>query len=369
MQTLSLVKVLTTSSNMVEVLCYFEYDSLIVNKFQDAGSKVRLLNLNRTLGFWALFKTLRKEIKANMPDVVHVQYLAPGALPIFAAKLAGVSNVFATIHQPYTEDHGRLAKILLRTAAKFTSAFISVSMNAEKSWFGSFNLFEEKKLSNISKNHFTIHNSIDLERINGIGSNLNRKELKNKLSIPNGIPIIGAVSRLRHEKGIDILVDAFSLLIRYCNEAYLVIVGSGPDEIMLRRRVRDFGLKSRVTFYGEAEWEMAMKLIAVMDIIVVPSRFEGFGLTAAEAMAEGRPVVASDTTGLKELVIDGETGILFPVGDISALMNALQKLISNLDLSHQLGIAGQKRVSEFFNSKIFERKINALYNHYLHKDK
>jgi glycosyltransferase involved in cell wall biosynthesis len=354
---------------MVEVLCYFEYKSLIVEKFQDTGAEVRLLDLNRGIGFRTLIRTLRNEIRAIMPDVVHVQYLAPGALPIIAARLAGVSNIIATVHQPYTKGHGRLAKLILRTAAKFTGQFISVSMNVEESWFGSSNLFEEYKRSNVYKKHFTIYNSIDLERIKGIGRNLNHKVLKSALLIPVGIPVIGAISRLRHEKGIDILIDAFNLLIRESSEAHLFIVGSGPDDKMLRKRVHDLGLNSRVTFYGEADWEMAMKLIFVMDIVVVPSRFEGFGLTAGESMAAGRPVVASDTTGLKELVIDGETGILFPVNDISALFHSLHKLIGNNDLRKQLCIAGQKRIKDYFDSVIFERKINTLYSNYLPKSK
>ena len=91
---------------------------------------------------------------------------------------------------------------------------------------------------------------------------------------------------------------------------------AGPDEKKLKDTVQTYGLISSVTFYGEAEWERAMQLMSLMDIVVVPSRFEGFGLTAAEAMAMGKPVVASDTSGLKEVVINDETGILFPVDEV-----------------------------------------------------
>ena len=127
--------------------------------------------------------------------------------------------------------------------------------------------------------------------------------LKCELAIPAGIPVIGAVSRLRHEKGIDLLLEAFTFLIRSGEKAHLLLVGSGPDEKKLKDTIQTYELNSSVTFYGEAEWERAMQLMAIMDIVVVPSRFEGFGLTAAEAMAAGKPVIASDTSGLKEVVI------------------------------------------------------------------
>ena len=78
----------------------------MVEEFQTTGADVILLDMNRNSGSWAVIKRLRKEIRQINPDVVHVQYMAPGALPIIAARLAGVKRVFATVHQPYTNSHG-----------------------------------------------------------------------------------------------------------------------------------------------------------------------------------------------------------------------------------------------------------------------
>ena len=72
-----------------------------------------------------------------------------------------------------------------------------------------------------------------------------------------------------------------------------------------------YKMNDKVTFFGEANWVTAMQQMALMDVVVVPSRFEGFGLTAAEAMAMGKPVVASNVFGLKEVITDNKTGILF----------------------------------------------------------
>lgn len=369
-QTINLLNALRSLGHHVYVLCYFEYENLIVDEIRRTGVTVKLLDLKRGINFIALIYTLRKEIRAINPDVVHVQYMAPGALPIIAARLAGVKTVYATVHQPYTKSHGRLAKIMLRASSLLATKFIAVSQNAEKSWFGSSYLFDEINFPRRNPLHFTIHNAVDTAMIKTIINGIDTNELKKKLSIPAGATVIGAVSRIRQEKGIDILVEAFTRLNLEATEVHLLLVGTGPDENLLKKRVLDSGVGSSVTFYGEAEWEKAIQIMAIMDIVVVPSRFEGFGLTAAEAMAAGKPVVASDTTGLKEIILNNEAGILFPVNDISALMLALQKLISNPVLSHCLGSAGQKRVSENFSLEIFERKIKALYcNYFLSPDR
>jgi len=301
-------------------------------------------------------------IREISPNVLHVQYMAPGALAVVAGRLAGLRTIFATVHQPFTISHGWLAKLILRTISLLTTKFIAVSQSAEKSWFGTSNMLDETLQLNRQPHHFTIHNSVDAVRIKRTTEAINVKELKASLSISEDVLVIGAISRIRHEKGIDFLVETFNLLVMEGAEAHLLLVGSGPDGEKIREKVFNFKLGPKVTFYGEAEWEKAIQLLTVMDIVVVPSRFEGFGLTAAEAMAAGKPVVASETSGLKEVVANGETGILFPVDDSSALLKALQKLIKDPDLRKDLGAAGRKRVSETFSLEIFTRKINALYS-------
>lgn len=351
------------AGHAVEIICYFEHEAPIVAEFQKAGATIRLLNMDRKSGFLRFVLRLRKEIRIVKPDIVHVQYMAPGALPIVAARLAGVRTIFATVHQPYTKSHGRLAKLFLKTASLLTTRFIAVSQNAEKSWFGTCSLFDESKPLKLQPRHFTIHNAIDIGRINKSVSEVSVTDLKSQLAIPAGIPVIGAVSRLRQEKGIDILLEAFTLLIRSGEKAHLLLVGSGPDEKKLKDIVQADELNSSVTFYGEAEWERAMQLMSLLDIVVIPSRFEGFGLTAAEAMAAGKPVVASDTSGLKEVVINDETGILFPVDEAQALKIALERLIREPNLRERLGNAGRERVISNFSLELFSKKIKALYSY------
>jgi L-malate glycosyltransferase len=361
MQTLMLSNVLQSCSHAVEVVCYFEHEPSMVKEFQDSGACVRLLDLNRNSGTLALIRRLKKKIKHINPDVAHVQYMAPGTLPIIAARLAGVKSVFATVHQPHTRSHGWMAKLILRAASVLTTKFIAVSQNAEKSWFGTSSLFDETRDVRLQPHHFTIHNAIDTDRINKIVSEVNVTSLKIELAIPAAIPVIGAVSRLRQEKSIDILLEAFNLVIKSGQKAHLLLVGSGPDEKKLKDTAQSYELSSYITFYGEAKWEIAMQLMFLMDIVVVPSRFEGFGLTAAEAMAMGKPVVASETSGLKEVVINDETGLTFKVDDICELSDKIRLLLSKAEISVTYGRRGLRRIESLFSMDLFKSKIEKLY--------
>lgn len=362
MQTLSLVKVLRSYGLAVLIVCYFEHSDLMVIEFRNAGAVVKLLNLRRSVGPLKIISILYKKIRSAKTDIIHVQYMTPGALPIIAARLAGVKTVFATAHQPYTMLHGRLAKLILRSVSLLTDKFIAVSQNAEKSWFGTSHLFDENQPANLQLHHFTIYNSVDTDKIQNITEATDSQLLKNELQIPEGVPLIGAVSRLSHEKGIDLLIEAFSLLAKKDNNAHLLIVGSGTDEGKMKDQAVSLEISDRITFYGYAEWETAMKLISIMDIVVVPSRFEGFGLIATEAMAAGKPVVASDNFGLKEVVVDRETGLSFKSENIYDLKEKLKILLNDPVLCSQYGAAGQERVRRLFDTSVFQKRIASLYN-------
>ncbi len=364
MQTLSLVKVLQSFGYMVFLICYFEHEESMVFEFQNSGAKVILLDWNRKTGSFKFILRLRKEIRSIRPDVVHVQYMAPGALPIISARLAGVKTVFATVHQPYTKSHGRFAKLILRITSSITTRFLTVSQNVEKSWFGSSSLFDENKPLKSQCQHFTIYNSIDTEKIQRIVKRTDVESLKKEIGIPSKSLLIGAVSRLRYEKGIDLLIEAFKMLIAYSIDLNLLIVGSGQDEENLKNKAYSSDISDKVIFYGEMDWDKAMQLISIMDIVVVPSRFEGFGLSAAEAMAAGKPVIASESYGLKEVVINNETGLTFHVNNSEHLANKLKLLISNRELCRQYGNAGLKRVKTIFDIEVFQKKIGFLYGFY-----
>ena len=147
-------------------------------------------------------------------------------------------------------------------------------------------------------------------------------------------PHVLYVGRLSPEKGILDLLEA-------ADGMPLVVVGDGP----LREQV-----PQALGFVPNAELAPYFERAAV---VAVPSRREGYGVVCAEAMAHGRPVVAGDVGGLRDLVVDEETGLLVPPGDVGALRDALRRLLADQDLQRRFGNAGRARIAEHFTWQRF----------------
>lgn len=359
-QTLHLLRALTGAGYSVTVCCYYEYDVTMVAQFEEAGAKVFLMKYERTEGLWHLAKGLLKIFKERKPDVVHVQYIAPGLVPIFAARLAGIKTIFATVHQPGS-PYGLKAKLLLRTAARVCTAFFCNSLAVEKSWFGDSKIFDPADMK-AKRKHFTIYNAVDVDKIRQITSKCDKEQMREKLQI-TGKKVIGFVGRLRHEKGLDILLDALQHVIKVHPDTLLLVIGKGPDRESLKLIADSLKLQKHIIWLGQKSPEEVYQLYSIMDVVAVPSLFEGFGLVAAEAMAAGLPVVATKVEGLTEVIEDGVTGILVPPGNSQALAKAITELLVNQDRALQMGQKGLQRVQEHFSIEKFKESILAAYRH------
>lgn len=358
-QTLHLVRVLAGAGCQVTVCCYHEYDERVAEWFRMAGAEVALLGMDRQDGLVALLSRLRRFFRQSRPDVVHVQYLAPGFFPIIAARLAGVPTVFATVHQP-GRTYGVKEKLLLRTAARLCTAFFCNSLAVEKSWFGDSALLDPVRLR--ERRHWTIYNAIDAERIALLADGADSTYLRASLGIGDR-PTVGVVGRLRREKGQEVLIDAMTEVVKRVPEVLLLLVGDGPDRESLEEKSRRLGIVDNVLFLGQREPEEVYRLYSIMDLVAVPSLFEGFGLAAAEAMAAGKAVVASGVDGLAEVVADKVTGILIPPGDAVALAEGICTLIRDEAATRIMKTRGRAR-AKFFSLEQFGNAILQIYKEY-----
>ncbi len=361
-QTLHLIKALMSLDQEVTVVVYFEVAEEMVLLFEKEGAIVNCLQLRRDISPLSLIIQLKKVFKAIKPNVVHVQYMAPGALPIFAAKLAGVSRIIATVHQPYTKSHGWSAKWILRIAAQFCNPFLSVSQCAASSWFGRATLIDIQEPISHQPNQLTLYNSIDVDRLQTIATQYQFRKDLNSLEIHPETYLIGAVSRMRIEKGIDLLIEAFAQLIHKTERNFrLLLVGDGPDRNDLEALAVKLSCKEKIVFYGVAEWEEAMQLMARMDLVVVPSRFEGFGLSAAEAMAMGKLLICSNAFGLTELVNHEQEGLLFQNGDANDLFLKLENVVQDPIKAKTISKNAFDKAKQNFDYPLFFNRVKTLY--------
>ena len=355
MQTFTLARALVDLGHSVSILCYFETDDAVVEEFRSAGAVVRALGWPRGVSAYGFIRSLRKEIRSADPDVAHVQYMAPGLLPILAARLARVPRVVATVHQPGS-PYGPPARFFLRFGARLCDAFTCVSQAAERSWFGDAMELEAACPGKLNgRRHFTIPNGVDIARLDAL------------CGVDPGVPnvisggkVVGSVSRLSREKGIDVLLHAFVLVRKALPESHLLLVGDGNEWKDLQILADNLGIGADITWTGRLPWGEAMKRLALADVVAIPSRFEGFGLCAAEAMALGKPVVASRVGGLEEVVLDGETGMLVPPGNIRVLAEALITALGDETLRESMGRAGRCRALAQYDFPIFRERCRVL---------
>lgn len=356
-QTLQQVRVLVDAGYRVTACCFFQYADVMCAEMEKTGAQVVLLGADRSAGLWSLLRRLVAFFRQERPDIVHVQYMAPGFIPVLAARLAGVRTVFATVHQP-GRPYGRKSKFLLRTAARLCTAFFCNSRAVEESWFGDSALIDPSKLA--TRHHWTIYNAVDIDKIAVMANAVDVPALRNQFGLGAG-PVIGCVGRLRNEKGQALLLEAFAELVKLYSEVRLLMVGDGPDCGLLEMVARSLGIAEKVIWLGARPSNEVFRLYGIMDILAVPSQFEGFGLTAAEAMAVGLPVVASHIDGLAEVVADKETGLLVSPGDSAAMATALDRLLNEPETAHAMGRSGLERVQRMFSLQRYADATLAAY--------
>jgi len=361
LQTLNLVRVLLSAAYQVTVCCYHEYDQDMVSQVEATGARVSLMGLDRSDGIVSLVGKLKTVFRELNPDIVHVQYVAPGFLPILVARLAGVKTIFGTVHQP-GRTYGWKAKVLLRSAAKLCTAFFCVSESTEKSWFGESEVFDPDK-GNKRRSHFTIYNAVDIKTVEDSIAKVDPDELRKSIGV-EGSKAIGIVARLRREKGHAFLFGAMSEVIKKVPDAVLLVVGDGPDREKLKGQAENIGIADNVIWLGQKNPEDVYKLYSIMDVVAVPSVFEGFGLSAAEAMAAGVPLVGTRVDGLTEIIEDGVSGYLVAAGDTKSLAQCLMNLLSEPEKAKAMGQKGQEIVKERFSMERFDKSIRSLYERY-----
>lgn len=175
----------------------------------------------------------------------------------------------------------------------------------------------------------------------------------------NSLPVIGTAAVLEERKGHRFLFEAAAELKRQGHRIKYLIAGDGTEKEKLQRLVRTLGLQDEVAFLGFVADVPAF--LGSIDIFVLPSLFEGLGVAVLEAMAAAKPVVASGAGGLRELIVDGVTGLLSPPGDATALARALLQLVSQPERMRQMGASGRERVEKYFTMEKMAESNESYY--------
>jgi len=185
-----------------------------------------------------------------------------------------------------------------------------------------------------------------------------RKKIRNKFGI-NKKPTILFVGRLEERKGLSFLLQAFKRVLTNI-DANLVVVGSGNQK-PYKQFAYSLGIMNKVIFTGYVDELTLRKLYSICNVYVSSSKLEGFGLTITEAMAAGKPVVATKVGGVPEIITNEENGILVKVNDLNGLVSGICRYLKDKELSENVGKRNAKYVKEKFNWEKSAKKVERVY--------
>lgn len=353
-QTYSLIEALIAANYHPIVACYFEYSPSMVERYRATGATVELMNKDgkRTIGVWTTLKHLwngfRRIIKKHSPQIAHVQYMAPGAMPIVVLRALGMKHIISTAHT--SADIYPSLKQIHWLSQYILTAFQCITLKAETSFFGNCNLFSESMHLRGHGNHFTIYNNLP-------------SYITPATNPRKGSPqTIGVVSRLEKIKGMDLVIPAFAHIYRSHPEMRLLVVGDGSLRELMEQQIGEYKIPdSAVIFTGQQSQEFLQDYYDKIDILLMPSRSEGFGLTAIEGMARGCVPVVADTGGLPEVIEDGISGRLHKSGNWESIVPVLEELIIS---SEQFRLYSSEALNRamIFSSERYKMLISSLYN-------
>jgi glycosyltransferase involved in cell wall biosynthesis len=331
-------------------LVYFdEVDPAMQNTFQGAGIAVHRLGLVRG-GALRLGWRVARALRGRRYDLIWVQYMTPTLVPLLVARFFS-RRLVAAVHvaaSHYTASGLRRLRWLARW---WCARFVCVSQTVALGIFG-----ERGDCGVPAGRIAVIPNALNATEADGAHA----YNWRQRFGLADDCILIGFVGRLVRAKGADILLRALALIDHDAWRLRVVLVGEGEEHHALEALVQELDLGDTVLFAGRMPCEQIFSAMKGFDVVVMPSRSEGFGLSALEAMACGLPLVASRVDALPEVVLEGETGLLFEPENPADLARKLTDVLEDTQLRKRLGQAAIAHVRRLYDRPAYQVRVAEL---------
>jgi glycosyltransferase involved in cell wall biosynthesis len=305
---------------------------------------------------FSLIPRLTKVIKKNKIDIVHGQGARAEFYARLANRLAHNSKYVSTIAMPVEGfDVSLLRKkiysFLDRFSEKFVDQFLVVSDVLKNSMINVHGVPKEKIVR--------IYNGIEIKCYPPEVEIRSRKKIRSEFDVDEETIFIGSVGRLVWQKGFEYLIRAIPQILREFTRAKFLIVGEGPLHHELKALAGRLKTEEHVAFTGFRS--DVKEILSAIDILVIPSLLEGFPMITLEGMAMAKPIIATAIDGIREQIIDGESGILLPSKDPNAIGEAILKLNKDEKIAKNLGLKARRRVEEQFKVEKMVAETERVY--------
>lgn len=329
--------------DMIDLAHSHGLDPVVISTLRNsAGPVADLLSLFR------LYRLFRRE----RPAIVDLHLFKARLLGGIAARLAGVPVVIETLHGTQFAGYYRpLASWALlwieRILGRLVDAVVVVSDEVAQEVI-------RRKLASPRKLH-VVQLGLELDRF----MQARPGRLHRELGLPEALPLVGLVGRLVPIKGVSHFVAGAARVALDVPQARFIVIGDGPERDALDRQGRQAGLGDRLFFLG---WRRDMEQVYPdLDVVVLSSLNEGTPVSIIEAMAAGRPVVATRVGGVPDVIEDGVTGLLVPPEDPEAIATAVVRLLRAPDQRRRIGMTAQASAVRRFTATRMVRDMDTLY--------
>lgn len=326
-----------------------ERDRIILDELEGLGCVCEMIRSHNPFLDLLMVARIRDFIRQHGIDLVHSHGYKMDVLGLVAAKASG-KPVIGTFHEPVgiiLPVKSGFYRLLDFICLRFFDGVVTVSRSAAE--YLAVKGIAGKKIR-------VIHPGIDL---NEIKTAREQASVKKELMLPEDSVVVGVAGRLHYQKGHSAFIEAAAKLSLEFPGLRFLVVGEGELEGELEDMAKKLGLGDKITFAGYVN--DVKRFMDAMDVFVLPSLWENLPASLLEAMALGKPVVATNVGGVSEAVVDGASGILVPPGDPEALAAAVSKLVSDKNLAREMGSSARRAIKEKFSLDSAVREYEEAY--------
>lgn len=338
----------------------------LLEKARSGGYRVEILDdLRRAimpLRDWRALRRLTARLRALQPDVAHTHSSKAGILGRWAAHRAGVPAIVHTIHGlSFTASRWRAVngtyRMLEKLSAPITSRIVCVA-DAMRDISLAAGIGRPEQ-------YVTVYSGMDTGAF--LSPPVPRGVARRSLGLQEHHIVVGTIARLFHMKGHDDLLDVAPRLCAAFADLRFLWVGDGILRGQFERRMSDMNLRDRFVLTGLVPPHRIPELAGAMDIVVHPSRREGLARAIVQGQLAGCAVVAYDTDGNREGMIDGQTGFLVRPFDAAELCRRLEALLADAGLRRRMGEAGRRFAARRFSADTMVDALERVYTEALHR--